>query len=100
MTSLATKLVPKAVEKLIPYQSARRLGGTGHLWLNANELETSCQYGDITQGDNSHYNRYPDFLPHDTAKAYQDYCSQFAKQLDCETVTVRGADEAIDLLIR
>ena len=40
MNSLATKLVPPAVEKLIPYQSARRLGGKGHLWLNANELET------------------------------------------------------------
>jgi len=100
MESLASQLVPKAVKKLIPYQSARRLGGKGHIWLNANELENSCQYGDPAQGANNHYNRYPDFLPHDTAQAYQNYCIQFAAELTCETVAVRGADEAIDLLIR
>ena len=100
MESLASQLVPKAVKKLIPYQSARRLGGDGHIWLNANELENCCQYGDPAQGANNHYNRYPDFLPHDTAQAYQNYCQQFAPELTCETVAVRGADEAIDLLIR
>lgn len=100
MQSLASKLVPKAVEKLIPYQSARRIGGQGHLWLNANELENTVHYGDLSQGDNSHYNRYPDFLPHDTAKAYLEYCQQSSGELACEAVTVRGADEAIDLLIR
>lgn len=100
MESLASKLIPKAVKKLIPYQSARRLGGKGHIWLNANELDNCCQYGDPAQGLNNHYNRYPDFLPHDTAQAYQNYCLQLAPNLDCETVAVRGADEAIDLLIR
>ncbi|PKG37994.1 histidinol-phosphate transaminase [Psychromonas sp. Urea-02u-13] len=100
MESLASQLVPKAVKKLIPYQSARRLGGNGHIWLNANELENSCQYGDPAQGINHHYNRYPDFLPQDTAQAYQNYCMQVAPALTCETVAVRGADEAIDLLVR
>ena len=100
MKSLAEKLAPKVIKKLIPYQSARRLGGKGHLWLNANELEQSCQYGDISEGINNHYHRYPDFLPQDTAQAYQKYCQQVAANLECETVTVRGADEAIDLLIR
>ena len=100
MESLASKLVPKSVQKLIPYQSARRLGGSGHLWLNANELETCAQYGDLSKGSNDHYNRYPDFLPHDTAQAYLNYCEQEAGQLNAEIVTVRGADEAIDLLIR
>lgn len=114
MTSLADKLVPEAVKKLIPYQSARRIarGMTNkqdHLWLNANELETCCQYGDEKQGVNSHYNRYPDFLPFDIAEAYRGYCEQF--QLDSknegnrlndavEIMAVRGADEAIDLLVR
>lgn len=114
MTSLADKLVPESVKKLIPYQSARRIarGMTNkqdHLWLNANELETCCQYGDEKQGVNSHYNRYPDFLPFDIAAAYRDYCEQF--QLDSknedgrlnanvEIMAVRGADEAIDLLVR
>jgi histidinol-phosphate aminotransferase len=100
MKSLAEKLAPKAIKKLIPYQSARRLGGIGHLWLNANELEQCCQYDDPAQGKNDHYNRYPDFLPQETAQAYQEYCRLVVTNLDCETVAVRGADEAIDLLIR
>ena len=89
MTSFIDSLVPQAVKKLIPYQSARRIGGDGRVWLNANELESS-----LFQGEVSH-NRYPDFLPQDIAKAYQDYCGT-----DAATVAVRGADEAIDLLIR
>jgi histidinol-phosphate aminotransferase len=89
-------LVPKTVEKLIPYQSARRIGGSGHLWLNANELEKSCQYG---AGDGE-YHRYPDFLPHDLANAYLEYCRGTGDTLRCEAVAVRGADEAIDLMIR
>ncbi|RBW47116.1 histidinol-phosphate transaminase [Psychromonas sp. B3M02] len=100
MQSLAAQLVPKAVKKLVPYQSARRIGGQGHLWLNANELEQSAHYGDFQQGSNDHYNRYPDFLPHDTAQAYLEYCQQSVGKLDCEVIAVRGADEAIDLLIR
>ncbi|MEZ8104656.1 histidinol-phosphate transaminase [Vibrio cortegadensis] len=91
MSSLASCLVPEAVKKLIPYQSARRIGGAGRIWLNANELEMPIQYGSSVQA----YNRYPDFLPHDIAVAYQSYC-----QIDSPTVAVRGADEAIDLLIR
>jgi len=100
MSSLATKLVPPAVEKLIPYQSARRLGGNGHLWLNANELETCSQYGDLSKGRNDQYNRYPDFLPQDTAQAYLNYCQKECPELKSDIVAVRGADEAIDLLIR
>ncbi|MFA0130767.1 histidinol-phosphate transaminase [Vibrio splendidus] len=89
MTSFIDSLVPQAVKKLIPYQSARRIGGDGRVWLNANELESS-----LFPGEASH-NRYPDFLPQDIAKAYQAYC-----ETDAATVAVRGADEAIDLLIR
>lgn len=107
MKSLAEKLVPPAVEKLIPYQSARRIarqtGNTGHLWLNANELESCCQYGDVSEGKNAHYNRYPDFLPHDIAADYQAYCeyqSNIVFSSNLETIAVRGADEAIDLLVR
>ncbi|MGF1684576.1 histidinol-phosphate transaminase [Photobacterium minamisatsumaniensis] len=96
MESLASKLVPEAVENLIPYQSARRIGGDGHLWLNANELESSCQYGEHQES----YHRYPDFLPQDIAKAYLDYSQITNGPLKCEAVAVRGADEAIDLLVR
>ena len=89
MISFIDSLVPQAVKKLIPYQSARRIGGDGRVWLNANELE-----GPLFPGEVGH-NRYPDFLPQDIAKAYQAYC-----ETDADTVAVRGADEAIDLLIR
>lgn len=89
--SLASRLVPESVKKLIPYQSARRIGGAGRIWLNANELETAIGYDDSANG----YHRYPDFLPQDIAKAYQGYT-----KIDKPTVAVRGADEAIDLLIR
>ncbi|GEA51728.1 histidinol-phosphate aminotransferase [Vibrio inusitatus NBRC 102082] len=91
MTSLASKLAPESIKKLIPYQSARRIGGSGRLWLNANELEQGVHYSEHA----SDYNRYPDFLPHDIAQAYQEYC-----QTEMPAVAVRGADEAIDLLIR
>lgn len=91
MSSIASKLAPEAIKKLIPYQSARRIGGAGRVWLNANELEEAVHYGQSSQ----HYNRYPDFLPHDIAKAYQDY-----SQVTSPVIAVRGADEAIDLLIR
>ncbi|KDM91150.1 histidinol-phosphate transaminase [Photobacterium galatheae] len=98
MMSLATKLVPEVVKNLIPYQSARRIGGQGHIWLNANELEQSERYG-----ESESYNRYPDFLPQLIEQAYLDYSgSDFltGRALQCETLAVRGADEAIDLLIR
>lgn len=91
MSSIASTLAPEAIKKLIPYQSARRIGGAGRVWLNANELEHAVHYGESSQN----FNRYPDFLPHDIAKAYQDYC-----QVTSPVVAVRGADEAIDLLIR
>lgn len=91
MSALVESLVPEAIKKLIPYQSARRIGGSGRLWLNANELEHGVSYP-MTESD---YHRYPDFLPSDIAAAYQDY-----SQTKVPTLAVRGADEAIDLIIR
>ncbi|WP_084883891.1 histidinol-phosphate transaminase [Vibrio sp. qd031] len=83
-------LAPKAIQKLIPYQSARRIGGEGNVWLNANELEHAIDFG-----QRSEENRYPDFLPQTLASAYQQYA-----QTTHPVVAVRGADEAIDLIIR
>ncbi|PSU33926.1 histidinol-phosphate transaminase [Photobacterium lutimaris] len=96
MKSLAEKIAPDAIKKLIPYQSARRIGGEGHLWLNANELEASCVY----EGQQGAYHRYPDFLPDKLASAYLEYCQTHAPAMGCKAVAVRGADEAIDLLVR
>ncbi|WP_461535713.1 histidinol-phosphate transaminase [Spongorhabdus nitratireducens] len=90
--SLASRLVPENIKSLEPYQSARRTGGKGHLWLNANELEQCCQYSDV---HTTPYNRYPDFLPHELEAAYKKYCGT-----EAEVMAVRGADEAIDLLVR
>lgn len=59
MTSLADKIAPDNIKKLIPYQSARRIGGSGRLWLNANELEQPLHFSDQQNA----YHRYPDFLP-------------------------------------
>ncbi|GAL26975.1 histidinol-phosphate aminotransferase [Vibrio variabilis] len=91
MSEFIAELVPQAVKKLIPYQSARRIGGSGRVWLNANELEHPVQ----NDSADMELNRYPDFLPQDIAKAYQRYARTSA-----DVVAVRGADEAIDLLIR
>ncbi|MEJ2765900.1 histidinol-phosphate transaminase [Photobacterium sp. MCCC 1A19761] len=96
METLASRLVPEAVKNLIPYQSARRIGGRGHIWLNANELEQGCHYGTGT----GEYHRYPDFLPNQLAEQYLAYCLKGRDAQDLEALAVRGADEAIDLLVR
>ena len=38
------KLARKQVQKLTPYLSARRIGGTGDVWLNANESPFNNEY--------------------------------------------------------
>lgn len=91
MSVLAERLAAPAIKSLISYQSARRIGGNGRLWLNANELERDCSYDGVDQS----LNRYPDFLPDELVEAYRAYSN-----IDCESVAVRGADEAIDLLVR
>ncbi len=57
-TSL-TKLACQRVQDLTPYLSARRIGGKGHVFLNANEAPKSEQY----TLDSSRLNRYPECQP-------------------------------------
>ena len=38
------ELARENVRRLTPYQSARRLGGNGDVWLNANEFPTAVQF--------------------------------------------------------
>jgi histidinol-phosphate aminotransferase len=83
-------LAPEAIQKLIPYQSARRIGGKGNVWLNANELESAIDFGEGISD-----NRYPDFLPQTLAEKFKGYAGTSQP-----VVAVRGADEAIDLIIR
>ena len=53
------KLITKHVQKLVPYLSARRIGGHGHNFLNANESPKSEGYF----LNSSSLNRYPDCQP-------------------------------------
>ncbi|CAL4319004.1 Histidinol-phosphate aminotransferase [Buchnera aphidicola (Eriosoma grossulariae)] len=85
-------LVRERILKMIPYQSARRLGGHGNIWLNANELPISTEL----KLKHHNLNRYPDFQPCDVIVKYADY-------VNCQTdqiLVLRGADEGIELLIR
>lgn len=49
-------LARENVRNLVPYQSARRLGGNGDVWLNANEFPTAVEF-QLTQQT---LNRYPE----------------------------------------
>lgn len=90
--SKLSQLARANVNALTPYQSARRIGGTGDTWLNANEAPTSEQFTLNCE----RLNRYPEFQPQSILAAYATYASVNTDQL----ITTRGADEAIELLIR
>lgn len=81
------------IDALEPYMSARRIGGSGEVWLNANELPFPRQPMEL---DASEYHRYPDQGPDQVQAAYADYAGLQADQV----LALRGADEAIDLLLR
>ncbi|MGR6979901.1 histidinol-phosphate transaminase [Testudinibacter sp. P27/CKL/0425] len=82
----------KNIQALTPYQSARRLGGKGDVWLNANEYATSPDWNLTSQV----FNRYPEAQP---ANLINDYAAYAGVQPDNVLVT-RGGDEGIELLIR
>ena len=87
-----TELARKQVRALTPYQSARRIGGQGHIWLNANEAPDSGEYA----LDCSRLNRYPECQPPAVVNAYAAYAVVAPEQL----LVTRGGDEGIELLIR
>lgn len=87
-----TKLARKTVRELTPYQSARRLGGSGDIWLNANESPFANEYN--IQCDR--LNRYSTCQPEELINAYAGY----AGVPNSQVLTSRGADEGIELLIR
>jgi histidinol-phosphate aminotransferase len=74
---------------LTPYQSARRIGGRGDIWINANESPFNNSPLDKV-------NRYPECQPPELINAYSRYSSVKASNI----IASRGADEAIELLIR
>ncbi|TNH08726.1 histidinol-phosphate transaminase [Testudinibacter sp. TR-2022] len=87
-----SQLSRKNIQALTPYQSARRLGGKGDVWLNANEYATSP---DLNLQKRT-FNRYPEAQPQQLLERYAAYAG-----LKAENVLVsRGGDESIELIIR
>lgn len=80
------------VRELTPYLSARRLGGKGDVWLNANEYPTAVEFN-LTQQT---LNRYPECQPATVIERYAAYSGVKPSQV----LVSRGADEGIELLIR
>ncbi|MBL1377361.1 histidinol-phosphate transaminase [Zobellella iuensis] len=87
-----TQLARAQVQALTPYQSARRIGGQGHIWLNANEAADSGQF----TLDCSRLNRYPECQPPGVINGYAAYAGVAPEQV----LVSRGGDEGIELLIR
>ena len=87
-----TTLSRQNVQALTPYQSARKLGGNGTIWLNANEYPTSPTF----QLSGKDLNRYPEPQPQAVVQGYANYAG-----VQPENVLVtRGGDEGIELVIR
>ncbi|WP_032092334.1 histidinol-phosphate transaminase [Necropsobacter rosorum] len=89
---IISQLSRKNVQALTPYQSARRLGGHGDVWLNANEYPVSPDF-DLTA---CLFNRYPDPQPAAVVKGYAAYAGVQPENV----IVTRGGDESIELIIR
>ncbi|XRY30619.1 MAG: histidinol-phosphate transaminase [Buchnera aphidicola (Tetraneura akinire)] len=85
-------LVRKSIKDIQPYQSARRIGGSGDIWLNANELPISTLFKENIKN----LNRYPPFQSKKLISYYSSYIGCNKDQI----LVTRGADEGIELLIR
>ncbi|CAK9885355.1 MAG: Histidinol-phosphate aminotransferase [Candidatus Erwinia impunctatus] len=92
MSFSVTSLARQNVQALTPYLSARRLGGKGDVWLNANEYPEAVPFTLRQQT----LNRYPECQPAEVINSYAAYAG-----LNNDQVLVsRGADEGIELMIR
>ena len=85
-------LATERVKKLTPYMSARRIGGKGHVFLNANEAPKSS----IFIMNSTSFNRYPECQPPQVLEAYADYSGVPEENI----LVSRGSDESIGLLVR
>ncbi|HGO5856086.1 TPA: histidinol-phosphate transaminase [Mannheimia haemolytica] len=87
-----SQLSRKNIQALTPYQSARRLGGSGDVWLNANEYALSPNF-DLTDRT---FNRYPEPQPQAVIEGYAQYAGVAPENV----LVSRGGDESIELIIR
>jgi len=93
MTNEIFKLVRKNVQNLMPYKSARSIGGThDNILLNANESPTPVFF----QLKKKSFNRYPECQPRNLISSYANYTNLYFNQV----LVTRGADEGIELLIK
>ena len=92
MIANINKLARKNIQKLNPYQSARRIGGQGDTWLNANESPISVPFKTKVKV----FNRYPECQPNNLLFSYANYVGLLNNQI----LVTRGADEGIELLIK
>lgn len=92
MSTFFEDLACSHIRDLVPYQSARRIGGHGHNFLNANEAFKSELY----MFNSTTLHRYPDCQPLETVTGYADYAGVAHDRV----LVSRGSDEAIGLLIR
>ena len=83
-----TQLSRPNVQALTPYQSARKLGGNGTIWLNANESPLSPNF----QLSGKDLNRYPEPQPQAVVEGYAAYAGVNAENV----LVTRGGDEGID----
>lgn len=88
-------LARTAIKELSAYQSARKIGGIGTVWLNANEApSTPCDNLSLTS--DVALNRYPEPQPAKLIACYADYAGLDPTQI----LATRGGDEGIELIIR
>lgn len=92
MSNTIEQLARANVRALTPYLSARRLGGNGDVWLNANEYPLAVPFNLSQQT----LNRYPECQPKLVIERYAAYAGVSTDQL----LVSRGADEGIELMIR
>ncbi|WWP01111.1 MAG: histidinol-phosphate transaminase [Candidatus Dasytiphilus stammeri] len=92
MKHAITELARLKIRTLKPYNSARKIGGNGDIWLNANESPFPAKFHFSLKT----FNRYPEGQPKEVISRYSNY----AKLASTQVLVSRGADEAIELLIR
>ena len=92
MSDVITTLLPKNLNELKAYSSAKSMKLTGSTWLNANE----SPYAKTFDVSLDNLNRYPDPQPQAVIDAYADYAGVSEENV----LMTRGADEGIELLVR
>jgi len=90
--SIVEKLVRPEIRNLNAYSSARSIAASAHIFLDANEAANA------PKGSESicNYNRYPEPQP---AKLGEKLAQNYSVPTSCLLVS-RGADEAIDVIVR